>query len=139
MALVHTRRHHHLLLHCQRYPSFRRARGTYWGPFRNSDVLPPYGMHVALRQLEQQGPQRQVVRPVLRQHLHPGRRHFPLDRRHLRRSEGHHRCVRHIWRLRGMVLRGQLQLCMKGPHPGSCDGNHHLRHFLRISFTKHLG
>jgi hypothetical protein len=139
VALVHTRRHHHLLLHCQRYPSFRRARGTYWGPFRNSDVLPPYGMHVALRQLEQQDPQRQVVRPVLRQHLHSGRRNFPLDRRNLRRSEGHHRCVRHIWRFRGMVMRGQLQLCMKGIHPGSRDGNYHPRHFLRISSIKYLG
>lgn len=60
MAIMHPRRHCYLLLHCQRYPGLRRARIPHRCPFRNPDVLPPYGMHVAIRQLERQGPQREV-------------------------------------------------------------------------------
>ena len=52
MALLYTRRDRHLLLHCQRHPRLRRTglpnRCTVW----NADVLPPDGLHVAVRQLE---------------------------------------------------------------------------------------
>lgn len=113
MAIMHPWRHRYLLLHCQRHPCLRRARVPYWRPFRNSDVLPPHGVHVVIRQLERQGPQREVDVLGFRQHFHFGRRNLPSGRWNLWRGAGHYRCVRRVRRLCCLVLRGQLQLGLK--------------------------
>ena len=113
MAIMHPRRHPYLLLHCQRYPGLRRARIPYRCPLRNSDVLPPYGMHVAIRQLERQGPQREVDVLGWRQHFHLGLRNFRSGRWNLWRGAGHYRCERRVRRVCCLVLRGQLQLGLK--------------------------
>jgi hypothetical protein len=112
---MHSRSHRHLLLHCQRHSGLRRARIPHRRPFRNPDVLPPYGMHVAIRQLERQGPQREVDVLGFRQHFPPGWRNLPFGRWNLWRGAGHYRCVRCLRRFCCLVLRRQLQLGLKAP------------------------
>jgi hypothetical protein len=108
MALLHAWSDRHLLLHCQRHPRLRRTglsdRSTIW----NADVFPPDGLHVAVRQLEQQGPQFQMELPGRHQHLHPGRRLLLARRGNLRRGHGHHQRLQHVRRLSGLVLPRQL-------------------------------
>lgn len=112
MAIVHTRSHHHLILHCQRYSCLRRAGVLDWRSFRHSDVLPPDGLHVALRQLEYQGSHSSLAFPGRLQHFHPGGWLFPPGLRNLWRDRRHHQCVQRVRRISGLVLRRQLELCL---------------------------
>lgn len=108
MALLHAGSDRNLLLHRQRHPRFRRAGLSNRSTVRNADVFPPNGLHVAVRQLEQQSPQPQVELPGRRQHLHPRRRLLLARRGNLRRRHGHHHRLQHVRRLSSLVLRRQL-------------------------------
>lgn len=106
MALLHLRCHHHLLLHRKRYSRFRRACIIDRCPLRNADVLPPHGLHVALRQLEQQGPRNQVELLGRRKHLYTRWRILSLGFWNLWRGQGYYGCLQNLWWLGGVVLRG---------------------------------
>jgi len=108
MAFLHARSDRHLLLHCQRYPRFRRASLSDRSAVRNAHVFPPDGLHVALRQLEQQGPRLQVELPGQHQHLHPSGRLLLARRGNLRCGHGHHRRLQHVRRLSSVVMPRQL-------------------------------
>ena len=113
MALLHARSDRHLLLYCQRHPRLRRTGLSHRSAVRNADVLPPNGLHVAVRQLEQQGPRLQVEFPGQHQHLHPGRRLLLARRGNVRRGHGHYQRLQHVRRLSSLVLPRQLQLSMR--------------------------
>jgi hypothetical protein len=108
MALLHARSDRHLLLHCQRHPRLRRTGLSHRSAVRNADVLPPNGLHVALRQLEQQGPRFQMELPGQHQHLHPRRRVLLARRGNVRRGHGHYQRLQHLRRLASMVMPRQL-------------------------------
>ena len=108
MALLHTRSDRHLILHRQRHPRLRRTGLPDRSVVRNAHVFPPNGLHVAVRQLEQQGPRLQMELPGQHQHLHLGRRLFLARRGNVRRGHGHYHRLQHVWRLAGLVMPRQL-------------------------------
>lgn len=108
MALLHGRRHHYLLLYRQWYSRLWRAGLTDRRPLRHFDVLPSNGLHVAVRQLEQQGAQHALEHSGWRQRLHSGRRIFHAGLWYLWLCHGYHQSLQRVWWLGGLVLRGQL-------------------------------
>jgi len=113
MAFLHAWRDHHLLLHCQRHPRLRRTGLSDRSSVRYADVLPPNGLHVAVRQLEQQGPQHQMELPSRHQHLHPRWRLLLARRGNVRSGHGHYHRLQHLRRLPSMVLPRQFKLRMR--------------------------
>lgn len=110
---MHRRMHHNLIRDRERNSSFWRSCVSHWCTAGHSYVLPAYGFHVAIRQLEPPAEGHQMAADGSLECVRHCHRYIPYGWRHVWQCCGDYERLQGIWRVGSMDLRGQLEF-------GSC-------------------